>query len=689
MSIDGVLGTPPRLPRHLANNKIVEAATEAARWLATDNTTWHQASTTRPFKFMDECTADCPTEKTLTKRKMTAEQWREAKVNSIKRAIAADPSLATLRHINKSALPMDGWTPLHSAAAKGKLEFVQVLLEVPGVSAWSVDLQGRTPLALAVDGGHLDVCLLLKKASMERESKDTIVGINAPVDLSGRTPVAWSVKFSFISRLARCKLTERWWHLNLPASVLSCMILQFQGGLGGDRLSKHFQLTPTHAFFTSSSRPLLVLSTVSSFPTHYSLTASKSTPTEMIEMEDAICRHNPIPVVGPEAREAPPPDPTSMFGIFDGHGGAFTSRFCAAELMKCLQATPGWKSGDRDLPQLCPAVMEAFVNCDDLLARQPRMAVTERADPPSGKRFEARDGSGSTAVVALVTPAHVIVANAGDSRAVLIMVETNEEKRGRGLDGKKGAAETMAAALGLRLDGGSGGGGREETKGEDAVIERGLNDSVRLDEQEEDEDGENGCEFEGADKIRELLDRDHTATDEAERERVTAAGGKAFEVPYTEENGTPAMVVRTAYDDKVEGQSVVPTRGFGDLYYKQRKGDDGKLLPPALQVVTSCPEIMVHERGSSGKEELLLLACDGVWDVFDNQEAGEFLVSSLDVPLREATGEHLALACDALVRECLGKGSTDNITAMAVSLGSGPPPRPSALGGKALFSDGQ
>ncbi|CAN0469881.1 unnamed protein product, partial [Hapterophycus canaliculatus] len=33
---------------------------------------------------------------------------------------------------------------------------------------------------------------------------------------------------------------------------------------------------------------------------------------------------------------------------------------------------------------------------------------------------QARDGSGSTAVVALVTPAHVIVANAGDSRAVLI-----------------------------------------------------------------------------------------------------------------------------------------------------------------------------------------------------------------------------------------------------------------------------
>ena len=44
----------------------------------------------------------------------------------------------------------------------------------------------------------------------------------------------------------------------------------------------------------------------------------------------------------------------------------------------------------RDLPKLCPAILEAFVGCDALLAKKPRMVVTERENPSDGKRFEVR-----------------------------------------------------------------------------------------------------------------------------------------------------------------------------------------------------------------------------------------------------------------------------------------------------------
>ena len=51
-----------------------------------------------------------------------------------------------------------------------------------------------------------------------------------------------------------------------------------------------------------------------------------------------------------------------------------------------------------------------------------------------------------------------------------------------------------------------------------------------------------------------------------------------------------------------------------------------------FQVVTVVPDIMVHKRASSGDEtgeEFILLASDGLWDVFNNEEAGHFFVSKL------------------------------------------------------------
>ena len=50
-NIAGVLGTPPRLPRPLQDGMIVEAATEAARWLAVDDRAWHQVYTTTTVFF--------------------------------------------------------------------------------------------------------------------------------------------------------------------------------------------------------------------------------------------------------------------------------------------------------------------------------------------------------------------------------------------------------------------------------------------------------------------------------------------------------------------------------------------------------------------------------------------------------------------------------------------------------------
>lgn len=49
---------------------------------------------------------------------------------------------------------------------------------------------------------------MFEQERMEAESADTIVGINAPVDLAGRTPLAWSVRSR--ARNKQVRRSMRW-----------------------------------------------------------------------------------------------------------------------------------------------------------------------------------------------------------------------------------------------------------------------------------------------------------------------------------------------------------------------------------------------------------------------------------------------------------------------------------------------
>jgi serine/threonine protein phosphatase PrpC len=68
----------------------------------------------------------------------------------------------------------------------------------------------------------------------------------------------------------------------------------------------------------------------------------------------------------------------------------------------------------------------------------------------------------------------------------------------------------------------------------------------------------------------------------------------------------------------------------------------------------------VHERKED--DEMLILACDGVWDVMRNEEAIETI---RDVLLE---GErNIQLVAEEVIDICLEKGSRDNISAAIVT----------------------
>ena len=122
------------------------------------------------------------------------------------------------------------------------------------------------------------------------------------------------------------------------------------------------------------------------------------------------------------------------------------------------------------------------------------------------------------------------------------------------------------------------------------------------------------------------LTRDHKADDADEVNRIEAAGG---------------FILRK----RVMGVLAV-ARSFGDFTLKQ--------------YVTAEPFTTTTKLDCTS--EFLIIACDGVWDVLEDQDAVDIVRQCA------ASDSKRKLAGKALVRAAITSGSTDNVTAMVVWL---------------------
>ena len=146
-------------------------------------------------------------------------------------------------------------------------------------------------------------------------------------------------------------------------------------------------------------------------------------------MEDChtLCRS--IPVVIPQMML----DDHSLFAVYDGHGGNLTSVFAGGTFVTFLARRPEMNSyaalpkvgskgrGDvTGVDLLRNALKGTFDDLDVELRRIHAIRNAELQEEKTevdGKPKTER--SGSTIVVVMVTPNHIICANAGDSRAIL------------------------------------------------------------------------------------------------------------------------------------------------------------------------------------------------------------------------------------------------------------------------------
>lgn len=115
---------------------------------------------------------------------------------------------------------------------------------------------------------------------------------------------------------------------------------------------------------------------------------------------------------------------------------------------------------------------------------------------------------------------------------------------------------------------------------------------------------------------------DHKPMNQEERNRIEKAGG-------------------TVMMQRVNG-SLAVSRALGDFDYK-RAPDRG----PMDQLVSPEPEMHLMDR--SDKDQFLLLACDGVFDVMTNDEIITFVLHHLELQ------KDLSKICSDLIDTCLNK----------------------------------
>lgn len=142
------------------------------------------------------------------------------------------------------------------------------------------------------------------------------------------------------------------------------------------------------------------------------------------------------------------------------------------------------------------------------------------------------------------------------------------------------------------------------------------------------------------------LSYDHKPTDLLEEERIINGGG-------------------TVSHGRVDGELAV-SRSFGDFRYKDMT------LEVSKRKVSCIPDIKVVDRSS--EDDFLVLACDGLWDVFSNEE-GVNSVRQIYSQLKENEGYELSDEAKQRVMQgvaenmldlALNKGSKDNISCIVL-----------------------
>jgi len=343
----------------------------------------------------------------------------------------------------------------------------------------------------------------------------------------------------------------------------------------------------------------------------------------------------------------------AIFGVLDGHGGCEVARLAAHQrLPPRLQ---GAADGAKSVDDLEAAVSAVFVETDAWLRERPEVT---------------RDQSGSTCVVAGLkkktnakggaTRYQIFLANAGDSRGLVLRRRRRRPRRPENDNGKARddddddmeEATTTARRTQQTTSGGF-----------FASLAAPLESASASSSQ-------------GGGMAVVVASDDHKPDRRDEHARIAAAGGFVSDVDAAKRVGVGAANVVARLDG-----NLAVSRGLGDFAYKR----DSRRRPEE-QKVSCVPELYHAGSPKDGLTlkpgDVLVLACDGIFDVMTNDDLAKAIASALcddvDVDFDDGGGKKdtnnkepdLGDLAARILTACLHNlNSKDNMTLMIVEVG--------------------
>jgi serine/threonine protein phosphatase PrpC len=317
-----------------------------------------------------------------------------------------------------------------------------------------------------------------------------------------------------------------------------------------------------------------------------------------------------------------------LLGVCDGHGDrGLVSKYIADNIPSVLQSN----------------MLELGENWD-LVWRATCLTVDANLK-------QAELAGGSTAVLALITSDAIVVANVGDSRSILIQAPAVAAVPAQTtLTGLEESVEKMSVSAPPQ---------EEQDEGYPPAIDQGHPEKATPETESQPllQLQQPPTQQGPVPVVVKAMSDDHKPNLEHEQERIEKAGMKVAAVTF-QEDGKDVTIHKV---QRSETDQLAVSRAFGDFEYKSNVE-----LGPDEQAVTAVPDVVVHARDPA-MDSYLVLACDGVWDVMSNEEVAKFVVRQIELRA-DMSNAVLPEVGDALLTECLNRGSRDNMSVAIVAL---------------------